>query len=399
MPTSTRPSSTWSTPGRSRSRARPTWPTSCEHAVDAGLLTATTDTAGGGRRRRGRRRGRPAVRRRATARPDFGCDGRAPPGHRGGSAAGHAGQLRDHAPGRHHPQPLGADARGGLRAWRRAATSTWSSARSGCSPAGSSPTCAGTRSWSAASTSGPPGAASSSTRRCSTSTSATTSPQPNGVWDLGSAEAAELAKLAETTYRDVNIGLANQFARYADTVGVDVDEGDRRLQLPAVQPHPPTRASPSAGTASRSTRGCTCGTTRPRPWCARPARPTRRCRRTRSTCSPRPSATWPASAVLVLGAAYRGGVKETAFSGVFPTVEALRSRGAVPLRHRPAVHRGRAARARAAAAQRGAGRGGSDPGRPRRVPQLTPADLPGVRSSSTAAGPPTRSSGPASAAW
>jgi UDP-N-acetyl-D-mannosaminuronate dehydrogenase len=28
----------------------------------------------------------------------------------------------------------------------------------------------------------------------------------------GSAEATELAKLAETTYRDVNIGLANQFA-------------------------------------------------------------------------------------------------------------------------------------------------------------------------------------------
>lgn len=28
----------------------------------------------------------------------------------------------------------------------------------------------------------------------------------NGVWDLGSAEAAEMAKLAETTYRDVNIG-------------------------------------------------------------------------------------------------------------------------------------------------------------------------------------------------
>ena len=37
-------------------------------------------------------------------------------------------------------------------------------------------------------------------------------PRPNGVWDLGSAEAAEIAKLAETTYRDVNIGLANQFA-------------------------------------------------------------------------------------------------------------------------------------------------------------------------------------------
>jgi UDP-N-acetyl-D-mannosaminuronate dehydrogenase len=34
--------------------------------------------------------------------------------------------------------------------------------------------------------------------------------------------------------------------------------------------------------------------------------------------------------VLVLGASYRGGVKETAFSGVFPTVEELRRRGAVP---------------------------------------------------------------------
>ncbi|MGN6130467.1 MAG: nucleotide sugar dehydrogenase, partial [Nocardioidaceae bacterium] len=46
--------------------------------------------------------------------------------------------------------------------------------------------------------------------------------QPNGVWDLGSAEAAELAKLAETTYRDVNIGLANQFARFAAGHGIDV---------------------------------------------------------------------------------------------------------------------------------------------------------------------------------
>ena len=44
------------------------------------------------------------------------------------------------------------------------------------------------------------------------------------MWDLGSAEASELAKLAETTYRDVNIGLANQFARYADTAGIDIYE-------------------------------------------------------------------------------------------------------------------------------------------------------------------------------
>src|SRR5690606_25306010 len=46
----------------------------------------------------------------------------------------------------------------------------------------------------------------------------------NGVWDLGSAEASEMAKLAETTYRDVNIGLANQFARFAQKEGIDVLE-------------------------------------------------------------------------------------------------------------------------------------------------------------------------------
>jgi UDP-N-acetyl-D-mannosaminuronate dehydrogenase len=39
--------------------------------------------------------------------------------------------------------------------------------------------------------------------------------------------------------------------------------------------------------------------------------------------------------VLVLGASYRGGVKETAFSGVFPLVDALRSRGAVVFVHDP----------------------------------------------------------------
>jgi UDP-N-acetyl-D-glucosamine dehydrogenase len=41
---------------------------------------------------------------------------------------------------------------------------------------------------------------------------------------LGCAEAAELAKLAETTYRDVNIALANELARFADRVGVDVEQ-------------------------------------------------------------------------------------------------------------------------------------------------------------------------------
>ena len=39
--------------------------------------------------------------------------------------------------------------------------------------------------------------------------------------------------------------------------------------------------------------------------------------------------------VVVLGAAYRGGVKETAFSGVFPMVAALKRRGAIVTVHDP----------------------------------------------------------------
>ncbi len=44
------------------------------------------------------------------------------------------------------------------------------------------------------------------------------------VVTMSSAEAAEFAKLADTTYRDVNIALANEFSRYADRIGVDLTE-------------------------------------------------------------------------------------------------------------------------------------------------------------------------------
>jgi nucleotide sugar dehydrogenase len=48
--------------------------------------------------------------------------------------------------------------------------------------------------------------------------------KPNGVWAVRNTETAEFIKLAETTYRDVNIGLANQFAKHADEIGVDIFE-------------------------------------------------------------------------------------------------------------------------------------------------------------------------------
>ncbi|GAA4233740.1 nucleotide sugar dehydrogenase [Actinomadura meridiana] len=153
--------------------------------------------------------------------------------------------------------------------------------------------------------------------------------RPNGVWDLGSAEAAELAKLAETTYRDVNIGLANQFARYAGSVGVDVM---KVIEACNTQPfshiHRPGIAV-----------GGHCIPVYPRMYLWNdPAATVVAAARDANVAMPAYAVGLLAGTygdltgapVLVLGAAYRGGVKETAFSGVFPTVEALRERGAVP---------------------------------------------------------------------
>jgi nucleotide sugar dehydrogenase len=44
------------------------------------------------------------------------------------------------------------------------------------------------------------------------------------VWPVANAETAEFSKLAETTYRDVNIALANQLALYGSSRGVNVKE-------------------------------------------------------------------------------------------------------------------------------------------------------------------------------
>src|SRR3990172_1665496 len=44
------------------------------------------------------------------------------------------------------------------------------------------------------------------------------------VMELASAESAELSKLAEGAYRDLNIALANELAMIADVHGVDVAE-------------------------------------------------------------------------------------------------------------------------------------------------------------------------------
>ena len=48
--------------------------------------------------------------------------------------------------------------------------------------------------------------------------------QGTEVRAVTNAETAEMTKLAETTYRDVNIALANEYARYAAARGIDVLE-------------------------------------------------------------------------------------------------------------------------------------------------------------------------------
>jgi nucleotide sugar dehydrogenase len=158
--------------------------------------------------------------------------------------------------------------------------------------------------------------------------------RPNGVWDLGNAEAAELAKLAETTYRDVNIGLANQFAAFAERNGIDVYQViDASNSQPYSHIHRPGVAV-----------GGHCIPVYPRLYLFNdPDASVVRAAREANAAMPRHVVRLLEGAygdlrgahVAVLGASYRGGVKETAFSGVFPLVEELEAVGATPLVHDP----------------------------------------------------------------
>ncbi len=159
-------------------------------------------------------------------------------------------------------------------------------------------------------------------------------PRPNGVWDLGSAEAAEFAKLAETTYRDVNIALANQFAVFAGDNGIDVhrvieacnSQVFSHIHRPGiavgghcipVYPRLYLSTDPDA-TLVRTAREYNA------------AMPERMVAQAEGLLGSLAGLT-----AVVLGASYRSGVKETAFSGVFPTVAALAARGARVRVHDP----------------------------------------------------------------
>ena len=146
------------------------------------------------------------------------------------------------------------------------------------------------------------------------------------VWRMAGAEAAELTKLAETTYRDLNIAYANELARVADANGLDVERViDAANSQPFSHIHRPGVAV-----------GGHCIPVYPRFF-----------------LEGAPDATLPAAAravneampayavdllgdvagkrVLILGVAYRGGVKEDAFSGALALRDVLRDRGATPV--------------------------------------------------------------------
>jgi UDP-N-acetyl-D-mannosaminuronic acid dehydrogenase len=148
------------------------------------------------------------------------------------------------------------------------------------------------------------------------------------VWTMGSAEAAELTKLAETTYRDVNIALANEFARYGDRLGVDV-----RKVIDAANSQPFSHIH-SPGVAV----GGHCIPVYPRFYLAGDpdARIPAAAREVNLAMPAYAVARLAASLdgslegqrVLILGVSYRGGVKEAAYSGAFGLQQELRARGA-----------------------------------------------------------------------
>jgi UDP-N-acetyl-D-mannosaminuronic acid dehydrogenase len=153
------------------------------------------------------------------------------------------------------------------------------------------------------------------------------------VWEMGSAEAAELAKLAETTYRDVNIALANEFARFADRVGIDVHKViDASNSQPFSHIHRPGVAV-----------GGHCIPVYPRFYLAGdPEAQLPAAARAINEAMPAYAVSLLAddlplsgARVLILGVTYRGAVKETAFSGAFGLRDELLRQGALPLASDP----------------------------------------------------------------
>lgn len=143
---------------------------------------------------------------------------------------------------------------------------------------------------------------------------------------MESAESAEFVKLAETSYRDLNIALANQFQKHASSLGLSFREiRDAANSQPYSHLH-----SPGIWVGGH------CIPVYPHFYLwTDPEATLLELARSVNKKPPSIAAQILAeefpylreSEVVVLGVAYRGGVKESAFSGAFEIVRQLQERG------------------------------------------------------------------------
>jgi nucleotide sugar dehydrogenase len=150
---------------------------------------------------------------------------------------------------------------------------------------------------------------------------------------LSSAEAAEFCKLAESVYRDVNIGLANELALSAERNGVDITE-----IIAAANSEPQSHLhAPGIGVGGH------CMPVYPYFLMASGGHPIVAAGRAANEAMPAHAADLlqaqlgelAGKTVLILGLAYRAGVKEAMLSPATALSGLLRQRGAHPIVHDP----------------------------------------------------------------
>ena len=156
---------------------------------------------------------------------------------------------------------------------------------------------------------------------------------------MTNAETAEFSKLADTTYRDVNIALATEFARYAQRVDVDITEviaaansqPYSHIHQPGigvgghcipVYPHFLLSRAPELSLVAASRQVNDGGVD------------------LAVEAVEEATGSLAGVPVLVLGLTYRDGVKELAYSRAVPLIAALAARGARVLAFDPLARRG-----------------------------------------------------------
>ena len=154
------------------------------------------------------------------------------------------------------------------------------------------------------------------------------------MWALENCETAEFTKIAETTYRDVNIGLANEFAIYAKKKNINITQV---IQAANSQPYS------NIHTPGISVGGH-CIPVYPHFYLSdNPDSTIVYAARVRNESMPGYTIEeiknkFPSLAGMsigILGVSYRAGVKEAAFSGALTLLKLLKNEGAIVFGYDP----------------------------------------------------------------